>query len=207
MRSGSLASLAAAFVTALVGVVRPASAQSAENVAVVINENSPASQRVGYYYATRRALPAANIIRIRTSADETIDRPQFVTTIQVPLASALAARHLQDRVLYIVLTKGVPIRVVNRDAPVDTVASVDSELTLLYRAMTGVQVPVAGTVPNPYFLGNRAIAEAKPFTHREHDIYLLTRLDAFTEDEAIALVNRAAAPRARVGSYWISRTN
>ena len=172
----------------------PLAAQSAENVAVVINDDSPASQRVGEYYVTRRAIPLANVIRIRTSGEETIDRAQYAATIQAPIAAAIAARGLQDRVLYIVLTKGVPIRVADPGASAETVASVDSELTQLYRAMTGLPIQVAGTIPNPYFHADRPLADARPFTHREHDIYLVTRLDAFTEQEAMMLVDRAAAP-------------
>ena len=74
-----------------------------------------------------------------------------------------------------------------------TAASVDSELTLLYRRMTGAPAPVLGSVPNPYFLENRPIREAAPFTHGEHDVYLVTRLDAFTVEEALALVDRGMA--------------
>jgi hypothetical protein len=51
-----------------------------------------------------------------------------------------------------------------------------------------------GKVANPYFLASRNIAEAKPFTHRDQDIYLVSRLDAFTPEEAISLVVKGAAP-------------
>ena len=30
-----------------------------------------------------------------------------------------------------------------------------------------------------------------PFSHREHDIYLVTRIDAFTVDQAMSLVDKA----------------
>ncbi len=53
-------------------------------------------------------------------------------------------------------------------------------------------MPTRGRVDNPYFLGSRPVAEARPFSHREHDIYLVSRLDAFTVEEAKALVDRAA---------------
>ncbi len=75
-----------------------------------------------------------------------------------------------------------------------TVASVDSELTLLYRKMTGKAVPVGGRVDNPYYLGSRLVRDAQRFTHRAHDIFLVSRLDAFTVDEALAVIDRAQAP-------------
>jgi uncharacterized protein (TIGR03790 family) len=75
-------------------------------------------------------------------------------------------------------------------------------LTLLYRRRTGqsgttVQVP--GFVPNPYFAGTTPIANIQPFSHRVHDIYLVTRLDGYTVQDAIGLVDKAAAaaPRGR----------
>ena len=70
----------------------------------------------------------------------------------------------------------------------------DSELTLLYRRRTGQQAPVAGFVPNPYYAGNGPIANVKPFSHESQDIYLVTRLDGFTAQDAIALIDRATTP-------------
>jgi uncharacterized protein (TIGR03790 family) len=167
-----------------------------ENVAVVINDASPVSQRVGEYYTRTRAIPASNVFHIRTSVDETIDLSTYATTIEGPIAAALSREGLQDRVLYIVLTKGTPLRIRGTDGQDGTAASVDSELTLLYRKMLRVPVPQRGRIDNPYFLGARALADGRRFTHRDLDIYLVTRLDAFTEAEVIGLIDRGAAPTA-----------
>ena len=178
----------------LLGTCHPAHAQSAENVAVVINETSADSQRIGEYYIRKRAIPQANVIRIRTLGNEEITRAGYDATIERPIAAALMKAALQDRILYIVLTKGVPIRVAGTVARDGTVASVDSELTLLYRKMTGKPVPVPGPVDNPYYLGSRLVRDAQRFTHRAHDIFLVSRLDAFTVDEALAVIDRAQNP-------------
>ncbi len=171
-----------------------ASAQSAENVAVVINDNSPDSQRIGEYYARTRALPEGNVIRIRASTDETVDRAGYATTIEAPIAAAIRRAGSHDRLLYLVLTKGVPLRISGTTGLEGTLASVDSELTLLYRRLTGQVVPPAGRIDNPYFLGARELRQALPFSHREQDIYLVTRIDAFTVDQAISLVDKAQKP-------------
>ena len=168
-----------------------ASAQSAENVAVVINDASPDSKDVGEYYIKQRAIPEANVIHITTSTDETVLPARYISTIQQPIAAALARTGLQDRILYIVLTKGVPLRIAGTGGQDGTIASVDSELALLYRRLTSVNVPTRGRVNNPYFLGARPAGEAKVFTRRDHDIYLVSRLDAFTVDEAKGLIDRA----------------
>ena len=187
-----VAALAAALLTA---DPVAAAAQSAENVAVIINEQSEDSRRIGEHYIRARAIPPSNVIRLRTSTDEVVERPVFVNTIVRPIAAALMRERLQDRVLYLVLTKGIPLRINGSGGMEGTTASVDSELTLLYRQMAGQSPPIVGRTANPYYLGSRAITDAKPFTHREHDIYLVTRLDAFTVEEAVALIDKALAPR------------
>ena len=95
----------------LVGAAASARAQSAANVAVVINESDAASLKVGEYYVAQREIPASNVIRIKTTSDETIERDAFADGIRAPIAAALTRGNLIDRVLYIVLTKGVPLRI------------------------------------------------------------------------------------------------
>ena len=186
----------AAAVVSLFWLALPVSVhgQSAENVAVVVNDNSADSRRIAEHYARTRALPSSNVLRIRTSTDESIARSEYLRTIEQPLGQAIRRAGLQDRLLYLVLTKGVPLRVVGTTGVKGTVASVDSELTLLYRRLVGLPVVADGRVDNPYYLGERSIVEARPFSHRTHDIYLVTRLDAFTVDQALALIDRAQAP-------------
>jgi uncharacterized protein (TIGR03790 family) len=179
---------------AFLGAPSDARAQGPENVALVINDQSAASQRVGDYYAMKRAIPVSNVIHIRASDSETIDRARYSVLIERPIAEALTRQGLQDRILYLVLTKGVPLRITGSTGQSGTVSSVDSELTLLYRRMAGGGVPIAGWVANPYFLGSKAVRDAEAFTHRRFDIYLVTRLDAFTTDEALALVDKALSP-------------
>jgi uncharacterized protein (TIGR03790 family) len=198
-RSGSsvvvcLCDLLVAAGLALVGQATPAYAQSAENVAVIINDNSPGSQRIGEHYARVRALPPTNVVHIRTSVQETIDRATFQRTIEQPIGDAIARARLHDRILYLVLTKGVPLRVAGTVGQTGTVASVDSELTLLYRRMSGQPIRFEGPVANPYFLGEREVSDAGRFTHREHDIFLVSRLDAYTVEEALALIDKGSAP-------------
>lgn len=172
----------------------PALAQTAENVALVINDSSPDSQRIGEHYARTRAIPASNVIHIKVPPEDTVDRANYAALIEAPVSVAIRRAGLQDRVLYIVLTKGIPLRIAGTGGLGGTLSSVDSELTLLYRRLTGESVAVDGKIDNPYFLGTRELREARPFSHREHDIYLVTRIDAFTADQAIALIDHAQSP-------------
>jgi uncharacterized protein (TIGR03790 family) len=180
-----------AAVLSICAIASPARAQTAENVGVVINDASPASKEIGEYYVKARSIPAENVIHIQTSTEDTIQPAAYLATIQQPIAAALFKANLQDRILYLVLTKGIPLRIDGSGGQDGTVSSVDSELTLLYRRMTGTAIASRGRIDNPYFLGTRTVEDAKLFTHRDLDIFLVTRLDAFTVEEAKALIDRA----------------
>ena len=172
----------------------PAAAQSAANVLVVINEASSESIRIGDYYVAKRKIPAENVIRTKATVADEIDRAYYEFEVERPIAERLTREAFQDRILYIVLTKGIPLRIRGTGAIDGTTASVDSELTLLYRKLLGVPTPPAGRTPNPYYLGDKPIDTAKPFSHAAHDIFLVTRLDGFTADDVIALIDRGTAP-------------
>ncbi len=184
---------AAAPLALAVGLARPASAQTGANVLVVANADSAPSVEIASYYAEKRHVPPDQVLKVAMPTVEEVPRATFESKIERPIAEWLAAHFAQDRILYIVLTKGVPIRVAGTVGMQGTVASVDSELTLLYRRFAQVSVSVPGSIANPYFLGPDSIAGAKPFTHREQDLYLVTRLDGFTTADAKALVDRSLA--------------
>jgi len=171
-----------------------AGAQTGDNVLVVINAASPASVAVGEYYAKARHVPENHVVRLSTSTTEAVERAQYERTIETPIATWLTRHSLQDRVLYFVLTKGVPLRINGTTGRDGTAASVDSELTLLYRRLIGTRAGIMGRVANPYFVNDTPPNEAKPFTRFVADIYLVTRLDGYTAADAMKLVDRGGAP-------------
>src|SRR5688572_10499741 len=177
------------------GMFRPALAQTAANVMVVINDASPESVRVGEYYVAKRRIPAENVVRLKTVMADEIDRVTYELFIERPISVNLTQNASKDRIHYIVLTKGVPLRVRGSAGLDGSTASVDSELTLLYRKLLGMPIPPAGRIPNPYYLGDRPLSSAQRFAHRTHDIFLVTRLDGFNADDVIKLIDRGAAPQ------------
>ncbi len=166
------------------------------NVLVVVNGANPDSVRIGAYYAKKRAIPDAQILRLtelEPDPPDGIDRPVFERAISAPIAAWLNRNQAQDRILFIVLTKGIPLRINGGSQP-NSAASVDSELSVLYLRMTGAKVETAGPLPNPYFLGDRPISEAKPFTREAFGLYLVTRLDGFTVRDVLGLIDRGSTP-------------
>ena len=189
MRRGALALFMAA-VLLLLAFPPPAASQTGENILLVVNQASEASVRIGDYYARKRGVPQNNIVKMTVATKDEISRSDFERQIETPITAWFGRSTAYDRIVYIVLTKGIPLRVTGSSGRSGTVASVDSELTLLYRKMTGAPVSPAGPLPNPYFLGKLAVEQAKPFSHREQDIFLVTRLDGFTIDDVIGLIDR-----------------
>ncbi len=173
----------------------PLFSQTAENVLLVLNEASLLSMDVGMYYAQMRGIPDTNILRIRTVVDDSISRDDFERQIESPIASWLARNFAQDRILYIVLTRGIPLRVNGTSGKDGTVASVDSELTILYRKMvSGQKLPSAGRINNPYFLGETLLSQARQFSHENQDIFLVSRLDGFSDSDIRGLIDRGISP-------------
>jgi uncharacterized protein (TIGR03790 family) len=179
---------------ALVLLSRAAAAQTADNLLLVINDSSPDSVKIGEYYAGKRGVAADHIVRVKSEVTEVIARPEYEAQIESPIMDRLSRNALQDRILYIVLTKGVPLRIAGSVGHVGTMASVDSELTLLYRKLLGMDSVVIGQVPNPYFLDQKPLIEARRFTRFANDIYLVTRLDGFTVNDVLALIDRGLSP-------------
>ncbi|MCU1329469.1 MAG: hypothetical protein JWN34_4839 [Bryobacterales bacterium] len=147
------------------------------------------------YYQQKRAIPALNVCTIETEPAENITRELYGKQVEAPVGACLQMRGLTERILYIVLTIGTPIRI---DASAGKTerntdgAAVDSELALLYQRMRGVQIPLDGPITNPFFRQRDT-----PFRHPLFPIYLVTRLDAWTADEAKSLVDRSLAAKNR----------
>jgi uncharacterized protein (TIGR03790 family) len=169
-------------------------AQSGDSVLLVANRNDSVSRMVADYYARRRTVPASHLCLLDTTADETIDWHTYIRQIETPVGDCLRRQGLVDKVIYIVTTLGVPLRIDGMGGSMQKSeqSSVDSELTLLYAKLHGNRFDRAGVVPNPFF-GKRD----SPFRHDRFPIYLVTRLAANDWDDVKAMIDRALAARNR----------
>lgn len=153
------------------------------NVLVVVNTNSSDSTEVGKYYASRREIPPKNVCKIACPSDEQIKHDVYLSSIRNPIREYLKSNGLKDSIDYIVLTRGIPIRT-------DAYWGVDSALTCLW-------IDDDTQMTNPYF------REDKPFTSREFNMYLVTRLDGLTLADAKALVDRSLAAKPAKGLFLL----
>jgi uncharacterized protein (TIGR03790 family) len=166
-------------------------AQTPDQVLVVVNKRSANSQQIGEYYLHKRDIPLANLCTINTAPDETIERPVYDKEIEAPIGAFLQQHGLQEKILYIVLTSGVPLRINGPGEQFTSeAAAVDSELSLLYARMHGRKIPLAGPANNPFFRQRDT-----PFRHPAFPMYLITRLDGYNMADMKALVDRALLAR------------
>ena len=128
-----------------------ASAQDGRNVLVVVELANPASGRIAAHYVRARGIPAENVVTLRTGATDEVTRSQYEEQIEGPIGAWIRRHTLQDRIFYIVLTKGIPLIISGSGGRGGTTSSVDSELTLLYQKLVGKRIPAVGPLPNPYF--------------------------------------------------------
>jgi uncharacterized protein (TIGR03790 family) len=161
-------------------------AQPPDSVLIIVNQPSALSHKIGEYYAERRRIPAANICRLNASTGEEISRSDFDGQIARPIQDYLRGHNLTEKILYIVTTAGVPLKIRGSLGLTGEAASVDSELTLLYSDLHGRAHATPGGIPNPFFGKTNA-----PFRHPDFPIYLVTRLAGFDFDDVKGIIDRA----------------
>jgi len=191
MRMRFLSLAAIAVLTVTTGAHR-LMAQSAENVLVVINNDSEVSRKIGEYYAGRRGMPGRNLCRISVAEQEEISRQVYRSDVEAAVANCLKSGGLVETILYIVTTKGVPLKIAGSGGQRGDAASVDSELTVLYQRLNGQSPPTSGPARNPFFgrLHDK-------FEHPTFPIYLVTRLDGYTFDDVRGIIDRPLQARNR----------
>ncbi len=97
-----------------------------EEVAVLVNENSSDSVKIGELYLTLRNVPKANLVKIRVEDREHITREKYNELIARPLKNALKELQLKGvNIRCIVTTYGVPLRVGAQRPPEYTAEEVD----------------------------------------------------------------------------------
>jgi uncharacterized protein (TIGR03790 family) len=173
-----------------------------DQVLIVVNDSSRISVAIGRYYAEVRSIPHTFHLLDGTKSVETVPREVYNTQIRDPLVEYFTVTRpdLRDHIRFIVLTKGVPLRIENTDGGRlnPTEACVDSELTQLFSG----KVPdngQKGSVPNPFYDTYRLPEVFQP----TRASYLVFRLDGYQTDidpqtgvpyDILRLINDAQNP-------------
>ena len=181
--------------------------RSPNQVLLLVNENSSVSLAIAEDYARQRHVK--NILPVRcqdsalSAANETIPLAAYTQSIETPVRGFLATHPKID---FIVLTKGIPIRITgasmgscDQDSrepeSIRGHPSVDSYLSALDYTNMGaaLKIYLAGSGAIGCAYSNRYWNAAEPFSHAKFGGYLVTRLDGYTEEDAKALTARSLA--------------
>ena len=166
---------------------------------VVFNTADGDSKDLAEFYAEKRGIPKANLVGLKCSTFEEINRDEYDQTIADPLRRAMTVNNLWklrepgsplspvewNKIRFVALMRGIPLKISpavgypgDRQAGPESVAThneaaVDSELALL--AMRSRFI--SGIVTNPYF---RAFSSITDFKIPE--LLLVCRLDGPTPE-------------------------
>lgn len=198
-------------------------AADSDRVLLVVNANSPSSVDIGNDYIRKRRITHVLRIRCQDSAvlsgpipnpdsraggilgtkGETVSLALYREVIEAPIKAYLSAHPGLD---FIVLTKGIPIRINDAGEPngLDRF-SLDSRLASLdYESLAdSISVEIAEPGNDEYWQkwfgrhykgtawANRFWNSSQRFSHAQFGGYLVTRLDGYSEADAKALVTRA----------------
>ncbi|MBM2840062.1 MAG: Internalin-related protein [Bacteroidetes bacterium] len=169
------------FTCTLIGKATP----TYNDVAVVVNTNSANSMAIGEYFKNARSIPAPNMIYVAVDTSEEIDSTMF-NTLRSQVENHLTTNNMVNSINYLVTTKGVPLKV-NRGNTFSTIspsASVESELMLILGQYSSY-IGGIGKITSPYYF------QTAHCTHSAYGIYLVTRLDAYTLQQVLDLVDRS----------------
>ncbi|MCH7945795.1 MAG: TIGR03790 family protein [Armatimonadetes bacterium] len=165
--------------------------EEAKRVLVVINQPSHDSLLVGTYYRAKRNIPRENVVFIDVSRTEEISNSEYRSAIERPVRAAIAK--LKHRIDFIVLTKGVPIRVRQGKYSVDALLAA---MNLTFKPIEKLEEEAIRRAISPYF------QKDEPFSSEKFGFYLVTRLDGYTVEDAKALVDNSLAAKPDKGPFF-----
>ena len=206
------------FLTPIVFAATPTyqSAPTASEVLVVYNssyttdsdtDGTQDSLEIADYYKTKRSIPDANVLGISAPTTEEITRTQYNDQIKAALESYLTSSGLKTSIKYIVLTKGIPLKIQATNGAaygVTNYSSVDAAVCLLYETYD-----TTWRLDNPYYNADFSYTKAYRFDTEHFSTsgvylrYLVTRLDGYTVANIKTMIDKGFAPDTSGAGYWI----
>lgn len=170
--------------------------QSSErnDVLVLINSNSPRSQRVGLYYASKRNVAASNIVYLNCPLKRDLAIQEYIDNIENPLKTWFSQH--PATIKYIVLSQDFSFAVGIRDWR----GGFSLETTLGYMATKNLQDYLIKDA-NGQFTGYANFPPVTAYFNSvkyleefaKAPLYITARLEANSEQQAKALVDKAIA--------------
>ncbi|GIV15200.1 MAG: hypothetical protein KatS3mg022_0635 [Armatimonadota bacterium] len=165
--------------------MQPLANPPGRRVAVIANRSQPESEKLARQYCRDRAVPEEHLILLQCAASESIAEGDYLTDIQASVRKALRERKLTEKIDFLLVVKGVPIKTAQRGFSVDSL-------------LMCMNLPIAPRSRNPYF------GKKEPFSSvRYGGLYLVARLDGYTFADANALLELALKARRADGLFLL----
>jgi uncharacterized protein (TIGR03790 family) len=174
------------------------------------------SLQIANYYKAARSIPDANIIGLAaTTTTEEMSRALYISEIKTPLEAALASAGIASSTKYIVLIKGIPLKIIDSNPAtgyqgtpgVSDYSSVDAAVCLLSQSYSSTQ-----TISNPYY-GDPGTSKDYRFKNGFYSNasaklnYLVTRLDGRTLSDVKSIIDRSVAAGPDTNRAWLLDDN
>jgi len=170
-----------------------------QRVLVIINSNSPDSIDIGEYYASVRNIPQNHLLYLDIPSTYSISMSDYVNKIHNPVKNFIINNNLSTIILFVCLTKGVPVSVSN--------SCVDNMLADLYNS-TADYLPTINEVyqsPHSYLL-------AKTRFNPQYSMLCVSRLDGPTVELVKSIIDKSIYTEKHPhilsnGKMWIDDRN
>jgi uncharacterized protein (TIGR03790 family) len=200
--------LLCAVIVATASSLLNAQSVSYDDVMLIVNDSSHNSVEIGNYFASRRNIPARNIMHIKVDTSETMDSAAFIP-LKWRIQSWMKSNGLVDSINYIVTTKGCPLRIRTQQWDVfdgNTLkllggqSSFEDCLALINGADSTRILASRGN-----FFTSRYYKSVQHFRHDQQTMpyYLVTRLDAYTVEQVKGYIRKAESPALVGEGNWV----
>jgi uncharacterized protein (TIGR03790 family) len=168
----------------------------ADRVLVVINQASTESTEIGAYYRSKREVPRDNVLFIDVSRTEEVTNSEYLSAIEDPVKAKV--KSMRKRIDFIVLTKGIPIRIREGGLSVDAMLAA---MNLSFKPIDKVEEDLIRRAVSPYF------NKDEPFDSAKFGFYLVTRLDGYTVADAKKLVDNSISAAPEKGPFFFDEAD
>jgi len=161
-------------------------------VLLVVNKASDDSRAIAEYYRKRRGIPPENVVTLDCTRSDNVSIPEYETAILQPIRAHL--QNSRNAIDFIVLTKGVPIRL--RDSNGYSVDGHLAAMDLNIQAIDKFDEPSVRKSINPFFGKNER------FSHKKFGLYLVTRLDGYEVEHVKRMIENSMKAKAETGLFF-----
>ncbi|HWP30596.1 MAG TPA: TIGR03790 family protein [Fimbriimonadales bacterium] len=171
-----------------------------KNVLVVYNAEDSDSIKIAKAYQKAREIPEKNLLSIRVPIAEKISIELYETKIREPIRKAIITKKL--KIDFILLIRGVPIKLEEPgEHSVDSLLAIEAHPSrkqpVITRAKNEPEKMAKLVAPNPYYRAKEL------FDSNKYKIFLCTRLDGYTAEDALRLISNSINAKPEKGLFLL----